>query len=85
MATIQPFHALRPTPALSSKLASPPYDVLSSSEAREKAAGNAFSFLHVTKSEIDLPVTTDTHSAEVYQKAKENLEKFIEQGKKIWR
>jgi uncharacterized protein (DUF1015 family) len=77
MANISPFKALRPTPELASKLASKPYDVLNSSEAREEVKDNAFSFLHVTKSEVDLPEGTDIHSTEVYEKAKQNLDAFI--------
>ena len=80
MATIIPFRALRPTPQLASRVASRPYDVLNSHEAREEAADNPDSFLHITKSEIDLPLNVDTHSQEVYDKAKENLQSFIEKG-----
>jgi uncharacterized protein (DUF1015 family) len=80
MAIIKPFQALRPQPDLSEKVASRPYDVLNSQEAKEEAKGNPFSFLHVTKSEIDLPDDIDTHSSTVYQKAKENLDKFIADG-----
>ncbi len=77
MATIVPFKALRPKPELASKIASPPYDVLNSAEARQEVKGNAFSFLHITKSEVDLPDFIDTHAKEVYEKAKENLDAFI--------
>src|SRR5450432_203877 len=77
MATIVPFKALRPKPELAAKLASRPYDVLNSAEARQEVKGNAFSFLHITKSEIDLPDTIDVHSKDVYEKAKENLDAFI--------
>jgi len=80
MSTIAPFQALRPAPALAAQVASPPYDVLNSREAREEAADNPYSFLHITKSEIDLPLNVDTHSQEVYDKAKENLQAFIEKG-----
>ena len=80
MAKITPFQALRPTPQLASQVASRPYDVLNSHEAREEAADNPNSFLHITKSEIDLPLNIDTHSQEVYDKAKENLQSFIEKG-----
>lgn len=80
MSTIVPFQALRPVPELTGKVASRPYDVLDSREAREEAADNPFSFLHVTKSEIDLPLNVDVHSPEVYEKAKENLQSFIEKG-----
>jgi uncharacterized protein (DUF1015 family) len=77
MATIVPFKALRPKPELAAKLASRPYDVLNSAEAKQEVKGNAFSFLHITKSEVDLPDNVDTHSKEVYEKAKENLDAFI--------
>jgi uncharacterized protein (DUF1015 family) len=77
MATIVPFKALRPKPELASKLASRPYDVLNSAEAREEVKDNAYSFLHITKSEVDLPESTDIHSPAVYQQAKANLDAFI--------
>ncbi|MEP6726237.1 MAG: DUF1015 family protein [Bacteroidota bacterium] len=77
MATIVPFKALRPKPELAAKLASAPYDVLNSAEAKHEVKGNASSFLHITKAEVDLPDNTDTHSNEVYEKAKENLDAFI--------
>ena len=80
MSTIVPFQALRPVPQLASQVASKPYDVLNSHEAREEAADNPDSFLHITKSEIDMPLNVDTHSQEVYDKAKENLQAFIERG-----
>ena len=80
MSTIVPFQALRPVPDLASQVASRPYDVLDSREAREEAADNPYSFLHITKSEIDLPLNVDVHSPEVYEKAKENLQSFIEKG-----
>jgi uncharacterized protein (DUF1015 family) len=80
MSTIVPFQALRPIPELASQVASRPYDVLDSREAREEAADNPYSFLHITKSEIDLPLNIDVHSPEVYEKAKENLQSFIEKG-----
>ncbi len=77
MAIIKPFKALRPQAQLAKGVASRPYDVLSSKEAKVEAQGNHHSFLHVTKSEIDLPDSTDIYSPEVYQKAKENLTAFI--------
>lgn len=80
MAIIKPFKALRPKQELASKVASRPYDVLNSEEARIEANGNAYSFLHITKSEIDLPVDIDTHSQQVYDKAKENLQAFQEKN-----
>src|SRR5215510_12217467 len=80
MAIIKPFKALRPKPELVKEVASRPYDVLSSEEAREEAKNNPYSFLHVTKSEIDLPANIDTHSDAVYQKAKGNLQQFADDG-----
>lgn len=80
MAIISPFKALRPKKELSDKVASRPYDVLNSAEAKEEAKGNQHSFLHVTKSEIDLPDNTDIYSTAVYEKAKENLQQFINDG-----
>jgi len=80
MASIKPFTALRPQQELSPQVASRPYDVLNSEEARTEAKGNPFSFLHVTKSEIDLPPGIDIHSQEVYDKAKENLQQLIANG-----
>jgi uncharacterized protein (DUF1015 family) len=77
MAIIKPFNALRPKTEIAAQVASKPYDVLNSDEAREDAKDNSFSFLHITKSEIDLPAGTDLHSQEVYNKAKENLLRFI--------
>jgi uncharacterized protein (DUF1015 family) len=77
MAIIKPFKGLRPKPELAEQVASRPYDVLSSEEARVEAKDNPYSFLHITKSEIDLPAGIDVHSTSVYQKAKENLDQFI--------
>ncbi len=76
MAVIAPFKALRPQAQYARQVASKPYDVLSSREAKIEAQGNPNSFLHVTKSEIDLPEGTDIHSPQVYTKAKENLDAF---------
>jgi uncharacterized protein (DUF1015 family) len=77
MAIIKPFKGLRPKPELAERVASRPYDVLSSEEARVEAKNNPYSFLHITKSEIDLSPGIDVHSSSVYQKAKENLDRFI--------
>jgi uncharacterized protein (DUF1015 family) len=77
MISILPFKALRPEAQYAKLVASRPYDVLNSKEAKVEAEGNPYSFLHITKSEIDLPSKIDIHSKEVYQKAKENLEAFI--------
>ena len=79
MTTIKPFRGFRPS-GHADKIACPPYDVLNSAEARQMAAGNEYSFLHVDKPEIDLPEDTDLYAPEVYQKAKENLERFIQTG-----
>ena len=77
MVTISPFKALRPEPQFARQVASRPYDVLNSKEAKVEAQGNPSTFLHITKSEIDLPETTDIHSQKVYDKAKENLQAFM--------
>jgi uncharacterized protein (DUF1015 family) len=73
MASIQPFRALRPAPDAAPRVSSVPYDVVSTDEARQLAAGNPLSFLRVTRSEIDLPADTDPYSDAVYAKARENL------------
>lgn len=78
MAQIKPFRALRPHNEYAAQVASRPYDVLNSEEARKEAGDNLLSFLHVTKSEIDLPAGIDIHSEQVYEKAKENLQKLIQ-------
>jgi len=80
MAIIKPFKALKPKKELVEQVASRPYDVLNSEEAKKEAAGNNYSFLRITKSEIDLPDGIDTHSQQVYDKAKANLELFIQNG-----
>jgi uncharacterized protein (DUF1015 family) len=80
MATIKPFAALRPKPELAEKICALPYDVMSSDEAREIAAGNPLSFLHVSKPEIDLPPGTDLCAPEVYAKGRENFQKLIRDG-----
>ncbi|MGN6616859.1 MAG: DUF1015 domain-containing protein [Ilyomonas sp.] len=77
MAIIKPFKALRPQPQLAKQVASRPYDVLNTQEAKRETEGNPISFLHITKSEIDLPENTDPHSQEVYDKAKQTLNAFI--------
>jgi len=77
MVTISPFKALRPDAQYAKQIASPPYDVLNSKEAKIEAENNPNSFLHVTKSEIDLPESIDIHSQEVYEKAKHNLDAFV--------
>lgn len=78
MAVIRPFRALRPkNPAQAKSVASVPYDVVNTEEARELAKSNPLSFLHVSRPEIDLPAETDIHSDAVYRKAVENFEKLI--------
>ncbi|HEY0873102.1 MAG TPA: DUF1015 family protein [Vicinamibacterales bacterium] len=74
MAQLHPFRALRPAPASAPAVSSVPYDVVSTEEARQLAADNPLSFLHVTRSEIDLPAGTDPYSPAVYDKARENFE-----------
>ena len=76
MAILKAFKGLRPPVAIAQELASRPYDVLNSSEARIEAKGNDYSLLHIIKPEIDMPVDLDEHDESVYQKAKENFAKF---------
>ena len=80
MATIKPFAALRPRPDLAEKICELPYDVMSSEEAREIAAGNPLSFLRVSKPEIELPPGADICAPEVYAKGKENFQRLIADG-----
>jgi len=80
MATIKPFAALRPKPELAAEICELPYDVMSSEEARQIAAGNPLSFLHVSKPEIDLPPGTNLYAPEVYVKGRENFQKLIHDG-----
>ncbi len=80
MAVVKPFAALRPKPELADKICELPYDVLSSEEARELAAGNPLSFFHVSKPEIDLPAGTDVHAPEVYARGHENFQRIVRNG-----
>lgn len=80
MSIIKPFKGIRPRPDMVGKVASPPYDVLNSAEARQMAADNPHTFLHVVKAEIDLPEDADIHGEEVYQRSAANLEKMREDG-----
>src|SRR3954447_1785267 len=80
MSLILPFRALRPAPGRAAEILAPPYDVLSSAEARERAKGKPWSFLHVSKPEIDLEPTIDPHDRAVYAKAAENLDRTIAAG-----
>jgi uncharacterized protein (DUF1015 family) len=77
MATLHPFRALRPTSAHVDDIASVPYDVVSTEEARTLAQGNPQSFLHVIRPEIDLPPETDVHADAVYAKGAENFRRFV--------
>ena len=73
MASIAPFRALRPTPASAAVVAAVPYDVVNAQEAHALANGNALSFLHVSRAEIDLPPDTNPYSDAVYRKAVDNF------------
>ena len=79
MPVIKPFKALRPEPELVSKVASLPYDVLNSEEARQLVKDNPHSFLHVNKAEIDLDSSVEHYDQKVYEKASENLNKLIKE------
>jgi len=80
MSLIQPFPALRPAPDRIQEVIAPPYDVLNTAEARALAEGRPWSFLHISKPEIDLPPDTDPHDPAVYAKAAENLQKMLAAG-----
>ncbi len=80
MSLIRPFRALRPAPGRADAVLAPPYDVLSSAEARERAKGKPWSFLHISKPEIDLPPATDPYDRAVYAKAAENLDRMVAAG-----
>jgi uncharacterized protein (DUF1015 family) len=80
MALLKPFRAWRPRPDVCAEVASPPYDVLSSAEAREMAADNPLSFLHVVKPEIDLDPGTDVYAPEVYETGAVNLRRLVDDG-----
>jgi uncharacterized protein (DUF1015 family) len=77
---IRPFRALRPAPGRAAEVLAPPYDVLSSAEARERAKGKPSSFLRVSKAEIDLDPGVDLYDAAVYAKAAENLQHMVAAG-----
>jgi len=80
MASIHPFRALRPAPDKAAAVSSVPYDVVTTDEARDLVAGNPLSFLHVTRSEIDLPAGTDPYSSAVYEKARANFASLRERA-----
>ena len=80
MASVKPFCGLRPVSELAAQVASLPYDVMNSAEARQITTNNEYSFLRVTKAEVDLEPSIDPYSPEVYEKAGQNLRDFIEKG-----
>ncbi len=80
MADLRPFRALRPTPGAAPRVAAVPYDVVDTGEARALAAGEPWSFLHVTRPEIDLPEGTDPHSDAVYAAGRRALERLVAEG-----
>ena len=80
MHLIMPFRGLRPAAGHAEAVIAPPYDVLSTAEARARAAGRPFSFLHISKPEIDLPDDTDPYADSVYAKAVENLSRLLQAG-----
>jgi len=80
MSLIRPFTGLRPASGRAAEVIAPPYDVLSSDEARTRAAGKPWSFLHISKPEIDLPAGIDPYAPQVYAKAAENLGLMVRKG-----
>ena len=80
MSLIRPFTGLRPIPTQAAEVIAPPYDVLNSEEARQRAQGRPWSFLHISKPEIDLPVNTDPYSEMVYRQGAENLQRLLNLG-----
>jgi len=80
MPLIRPFAGLRPAPGRAAEVAAPPYDVLSTAEARQRSKGKPWSFLHISKPEIDLPEQTNPYAPEVYAKAVENMKRMVENG-----
>jgi uncharacterized protein (DUF1015 family) len=80
MPLIRPFAGLRPAPGRAAEVAAPPYDVLSTAEARQRSEGKPWSFLHISKPEIDLPADTDPYSPVVYAKALENMNRMLAAG-----
>lgn len=80
MDLIRPFTGLRPLPEQAAAVIAPPYDVVNAVEAQARAAGRPWSFLHISRAEIDLPEGTDPHAPEVYAKAAQNLERMVAEG-----
>lgn len=77
---LKPFRAWRPDPAIAARVAAPPYDVVDRTEAAALAQGNPFSFLHVGRSDIDLPANVDPYDERIYLKARDNLKAFMRDG-----
>ena len=80
MSLIRPFAGLRPATGRAADVIAPPYDVLSTEEARVRAQGRPWSFLHISKPEIDLPAGTDPYSSAVYAKGRENFDRMLREG-----
>jgi uncharacterized protein (DUF1015 family) len=80
MPLIRAFPGLRPAPGRAADVAAPPYDVMNEAEAREMVEGSPWSFLHISRPEVDLPQGTDPYAPEVYAKAAENLQKMVQEG-----
>ncbi|OGT89222.1 MAG: hypothetical protein A2514_09880 [Gammaproteobacteria bacterium RIFOXYD12_FULL_61_37] len=80
MPLILPFPGLRPAAGRAAEVAAPPYDVMNAEEAREMVRGKPWSFLHISRPEVDLPEGIDPYAPEVYAKAEENLQHMLEEG-----
>ncbi|PVV25864.1 MAG: hypothetical protein B6D79_08105, partial [gamma proteobacterium symbiont of Ctena orbiculata] len=80
MPLIRAFPGLRPAEGRAADVAAPPYDVMNEAEAREMARGRPWSFLHISRPEIDLQEGIDPYAPEVYAKAAENLTKMVQEG-----
>ncbi|EXJ13904.1 DUF1015 domain-containing protein [Imhoffiella purpurea] len=80
MSLITPFAGLRPAPERAADVAAPPYDVMSAAEARRMVEGRPWSFLHISRAEVDLPEGTDPYASEVYAKARANLDAMLAAG-----
>lgn len=80
MATVRPFRAIRPETKYAAQVISLPYDVMNRQEAADMAEGNPYSFLHICRAEIDLPQQEDAYDRSVYEKARDNIAKNLEEG-----
>jgi len=80
MPLIKPFPGLRPAPGRAAEVAAPPYDVMNASEARQMVQGRPWSFLHISRPEVDLPEGIDPYAPEVYAKAAENMQRMQREG-----